>query len=230
LVAAKARATELERALQEGQKEREALRAAVQALSAEAKEPDVPAEVQQAVALLPEGRTAEAKAIFAEIVTRKETEGQRKRAEGAADLREAAEAARHLGALAYLDNAPRAMEAYATATRLDPDHAWSWIFLGRLYQRAGNLAAAEQGFQKAREAAERAENERDVMIADSSLGGLRVVRGDLAGAVAAYEACLATTQRRAAQDPSNAGWQRDSRSASSGSATCRARGAIWRPR
>ena len=82
-----ARATELERALQEGQKEREALRAAVEALADRAREPDASPKIEQALALLPEGRTAEAEAVFAEIVTRKEAEGRRKQVEGAADLR-----------------------------------------------------------------------------------------------------------------------------------------------
>ena len=46
LVAAKARAAEMERALEEGQKEREALRAAVQALADKAKQPDAPVQAR----------------------------------------------------------------------------------------------------------------------------------------------------------------------------------------
>ena len=120
----------MQQALAEGQEEREALRAAVQALADKSKEPEAPASVDQALALLREGRTDEAEAIFSDIVARKE-------AEGATALQEAAEAARHLGALAYLDNTPKAIEAYATATRLDPGHTWSWIFLGRLHRASG---------------------------------------------------------------------------------------------
>jgi tetratricopeptide (TPR) repeat protein len=198
----KARAAELDRALQEGQEDRKALRAAVQALADKAQEPEAPPKVEQALALLPEGRTAEAQAVFAEIM-------ERRRVEGTAALQEAAAAARHLGALAYLDSTQKAIEAYQTATELDPDHTWSWIYLGRLYRRAGNLADAEQALQKAREAAERSEDERDVMVSDMSLGDVRVARGDLAGAVAAYEAGLASAKERVAQGPSDTGWQRD---------------------
>ena len=197
-----ARAAELERALAEGQKEREALRASVQALAEKAREPDAPPKVEQALALLPEGRTAEAEAIFAEIV-------ERKQAEGTAALQEAAAAARHLGALAYLDSTQKALEAYATATRLDPHDTWSWVLLGRLFRRAGNLDAAGQAFQKAREAAERAGGERDVSVALDGLGDVRVAQGDRAGALQAYEQSRAIRDKLAARDPANAEWQRD---------------------
>ena len=179
------------------------------ALAGKAHEPEPPAGVERALDLLRAGQTGEAQAIFAELVERKEEEGTHKRAEGAVALKEAAAAARHLGALAFLDSTQKAIEAYATATRLDPDDTWSWIFLGRLYQRAGKLTAAEQAFQKAREVAQRAGNERDVMVADNSLGDVRVAKGDLAEAMAAYEAGLATAKKLAARDPSNTGWQRD---------------------
>jgi hypothetical protein len=176
-----ARAAELERALQEGQKEREALRAAVQALAEKAREPDAPPKVEQALALLPEGRTAEAQAIFAEIM-------ERKQVEGTAALQEAAAAARHLGALAYLDSTQKAIEAYATATRLDPEHVWTWIFLGLLHQRAGSLAQAEHAFEQAQEAAIRTGNERDQSVAQACLGDVRLAQGSLSEALAAYEA------------------------------------------
>ena len=150
-----ARAAELGRALTEGQEERKALRAAVAALADKAEEADAPPEIDQALAALAKGQTEQAEQIFGEIVARKA-------AEGAVANREAAEAARHLGALAYLDNTQKAMKAYQTATELDPDDTWSWILLGRLYQRAGNLAFAEESFQRARQVAERAGNDRDV--------------------------------------------------------------------
>ena len=194
-----ARAAELERRLGEGQ---ETLRAAVQALADKAREPDPPPQAQQALALLSQGDTAKAEAIFAEIVARKE-------AEGAAALQEAAAAARHLGALTYLDSTEKAIAAYATATRLDPGHAWSWILLGRLHQRAGSLASAGQAFQKAREAAEQAGSERDVMVADNSIGDVRVAQGDRAGALEAYEQGRAIRETLAGRDPNNAEWQRE---------------------
>ena len=131
------------------------------ALTGKAREADAPGGIEHALDLLREGQTEEAEAIFAEVVARKEEEGTRMRAEGAAALQEAAEAARHLGALAYLDDTRKAIEAYATATRLDPDHTWSWISLGLLHQRAGSLSQAEQALEQAQRAAERSSHERD---------------------------------------------------------------------
>jgi hypothetical protein len=59
------------------------------------------------------------------------------------------------------------------------------ILLGRLYQRTGDLAAAEQAFQRARHAAERASNEWNVTVAGNSLGHVGAAREDLPGATEA---------------------------------------------
>jgi tetratricopeptide (TPR) repeat protein len=166
----KTRLTAVEQERSTDQEELKALRAAVTALAVEAKQPDAPPGIDRALALLDKGQTDEAEAIFEGIVERKTAEGSRA-------IGEAAEAARHLGALAYLSDTRKAIEAYEKATQLDPDDTWSWIFLGRLYLQAGSLAAAEQAFQKARDAAERAGNERDVMVADIDLGDVRVAKG-----------------------------------------------------
>ncbi|HYZ26035.1 MAG TPA: tetratricopeptide repeat protein, partial [Geminicoccaceae bacterium] len=198
----KARLTAIEQERGADEEEIEALRAAVAALANEAKQPDPPPGIDRALALLAKGETGQAEAIFQGIV-------ERRSAEGAAANREAAAAARHLGALAYLDDTQKAIDAYETATRLDPDDTWSWIFLGRLYQRAGKLAAAEQAFERARVAAERADNERDIGVAYHELGMMRRARGDLTGASDAYQRYHAVAEKLAAQDLANAEWQRD---------------------
>ena len=209
LVAAKARAAELEWALEEGQKEREALRAAVMALTGKARETDAPGGIEHALDLLRVGQTGEAQAIFAEVIARKEDEGKRQQAEGLAALREAADAARYLGALAYLDDTKKAIDAYETATRLDPDDTWSWIFLGLLHQRAGSLAQAEHAFDQAREAANRSGHGRDQSVAQAYLGDIRLAQGNLSEALAAYEVALSVHQRLADRDPDDTERQRD---------------------
>jgi hypothetical protein len=45
--------------------------------------------------------------------------------------------------------------------------------------------------------------------AGNKLGNVRQAQGDLAGALAAYEAARAIAERLAASDPGNAEWQRD---------------------
>jgi tetratricopeptide (TPR) repeat protein len=180
----------------------EDLRRALSDLAERARKPAARSSIAEALERLKEGEKGGAEAIFADIVADKETQG-------AAAYREAAEAARHLGALASLDNTAKAIAAYATATRLDPDHTWSWIFLGRLYQQAGDLNAAERAFREARKAAERAADERDVMVTCNELGGLQMARGRLSAALASYNEGLAIAQRLVQQDPGNAEWQRD---------------------
>jgi tetratricopeptide (TPR) repeat protein len=180
----------------------DAFRAAVVAIVRESKSPNAPRGIDRAIELLRQGETGAAETVLAEVL-------DRRLRERATASQEAAEAARHLGAIAYVNDTAKSIEAYRTATELDPEHTWSWIYLGRLYQRAGKLAAAEEAFKQARDVAERAGDARDVMVADGSLGDVRVATGDLAGALATYEATLATAQALAAQDPSVTEWQRD---------------------
>ena len=54
-----------------------------------------------------------------------------------------------------------------------------------------------------------AESERNRGVALENVGNVRLAQGDLAGALAAYEARFAIAERLARQDPANAGWQRD---------------------
>ena len=122
---------------QEYQDQLKALTATVQAL---ANKQDAPG-VKEALAALAEGQTEAAKAIFAKTF-------EAKTAAGAAANREAAEAARHLGALAFLDDTEEALRWYRRAVDLDPANADGWNQLGHLYHRTGPLDQAEAAFQK----------------------------------------------------------------------------------
>ncbi|MGI8425716.1 MAG: tetratricopeptide repeat protein [Actinomycetota bacterium] len=122
---------------QEYQDQLKALTETVQAL---ANKQDAPG-VKEALAALAEGQTEAAKAIFAKTV-------ESKTAAGAAASREAAEAARHLGALAFLDDTEEALRWYRRAVDLDPANAAGWNQLGHLYHRTGPLDQAEAAFQK----------------------------------------------------------------------------------
>jgi hypothetical protein len=66
-----------------------------------------------ALAQLRENNTEEAETIFAAILERKVAEGQ-------VAYQQAAEAARHLGALAFLHDTAKALTAYRRAVELDP--------------------------------------------------------------------------------------------------------------
>ncbi len=180
----------------------DAFRAAVTAIVRESKSPDAPRGIDQAIALLRQGKTGAAETVLTEILDRRLQE----RATASA---EAAEAARHLGAIASFSDTAKALEAYRIATDLDPADTWSWIHLGRLYQQAGDLAAAEQAFKQARAAAERAGNERDIAAAGDGLGDAQLARGNLEGALQAYQDGLEIARQLEQQAPRNAAVQRD---------------------
>lgn len=103
-------------------------RGAVTALANLRGQPDAPPDIDKALAMLAEGRTKEAEAIFQTIAERKEE-----------DIQEAAAAYRHLGALAFLNDTQKALAVYRRATALDPDNAVGWSQLGHLLRRVGEL-------------------------------------------------------------------------------------------
>ena len=149
-----------------------------------------------------DGDPAKADAILAEV---------EQRATGAAapHLAEAAQAARQRGALAYGTDALGALDHYRRAAALDPDHFWTWIFISRLEVAAGRLDAAEEAAQRALALARAQAAVRDEMVAQNTIGDVRVLQGDLDGALAAFEAGKTVAERLAAADSANNVWQHD---------------------
>jgi tetratricopeptide (TPR) repeat protein len=174
-----------------------ALREAVVALAAKSGP-----GVREALEALSRGDRSRAEALFAEV-------GQRKAAEGAAANREAAEAFRHLGALAAGQDTNRALAAYRRAAELDPDDAWTWIRIAHLEQRAGDLAAAEQAAERARAAAPRTTNDHDRMWSLVMLGDIRRAGRELATAGRAFAEARSIAEDLVKKDPANTEWQRD---------------------
>jgi tetratricopeptide (TPR) repeat protein len=179
-----------------------AFQAAVVAIIRESRNPDASRGIDRAIELLRQGETGAAESALTEILDRRLQE----RATASAD---AAEAARNLGAIAYLNDTAKAIEAFRTATELDPEDASSWIFLGRLYLQAGNLSSAEIALEEAREASDRTGNERNQGLAQLRIGDVRMLQGDLSGALDAYSKSRAIAEKLVVQDPSSAEWQRD---------------------
>lgn len=117
-------------------------------------------------------------------------------AEGSTD---AAKKWRDVGALAYDREPLRALAAYREATRLAPDHFWSWIYVARLELSHGGdviaaRAATEQTVQVASIPQERS-------VAFDELGKVSREAGDLAGARAAYSDSLDITRDLLAGEP-----------------------------
>ena len=175
--------------VQEYQDQNKALTEAVQAL---AKKQDTPG-VQEALAALAEGQTQAAKAIFAKNV-------EAKSAEGAAADREAAEAARHLGALAFLDNTEEALHWYRRAVELDPANADGWNRLGHLYYRTGQLDQAEAAFQKVVTLGEANDDLGAIAAGTGNLGLIYETRGEIDRAEEMYKKALAIEEKLGHQE------------------------------
>ncbi len=179
-------ASELEGAAQrEGdlQEQVRQLTAAVEALSAERSDPDAPPGIDEALRLLKDGETGAAEAVFEAVKARRKAEG-----EGA--MKEAAAAARHIGALAFLHDTDKALAAYREAVDLDPDDPDGWNRLGRLLDRTGDLDGATDAYNRVLALGNRAADRAIIAVATGNLGILYATRGELDRAEEMYRKSL----------------------------------------
>jgi tetratricopeptide (TPR) repeat protein len=148
------------------QEQSKALTAAVTALAAQ-QGPGI----DDALEALANDDTAKAKVIFQRIADAQAT-----------NVKKAAAAHRHLGALAYLSDTNEALTAYRRATELDPDNLNGWIQLGELYLRTGRYDDAIRAHGLGLALAE-ANNDRWAIAAQTgNLAGVYSFKGDLARA------------------------------------------------
>ncbi len=123
-----------------------------------------------------------------------------------ADVANAAEKYRRLGALVREFDTAKARAAYEAAFALQPADFWTCIELSRLRRTAGDTSGA----RAAAEAAGRAAGtDREWSVALNDLGNVLVAQGNLPEAQKTYRDGLAIADRLAKSDPGNAGWQRD---------------------
>ena len=172
---------------QQLQDRNKSLTEAVTALIKQKEQPDAPPGIDDALAHLAQGNTAGAEAVFQEVLNRKA-------AEGAASNKEAAAAARHLGALAYLHDTQKALNAYRRAVELDPNEADGWNQLGRLLLRVGELGEAEAAYQSALSIGETTRDPATIAVAYGNLGIIYKTRGDLDQAEAMHRKALALNE------------------------------------
>jgi tetratricopeptide (TPR) repeat protein len=139
--------------------------------------------IADAVSQLEQGNSAAAERIFQDIFTRKAAEGK-------AVNQQAAEAARHLGALAFLHDTKKALHAYRQAVRFDPENFEGWAQLGHLLVRLGQVDQATDAYRKLLALGEERGNRGLVAIAYGNLGNVYEIRGDLDQAEAMYRKAL----------------------------------------
>ena len=115
-----------------------AVAAAAADLTAEAARAEDPDPFDKALAELRHGRPDAAETLFREIK-------DERRAAGEAAHKDAARAARHIGALAFYHDTQKSLEAYREAVALDGADADGWNNLGLLRMRLGELDGAKIG-------------------------------------------------------------------------------------
>lgn len=122
---------------------------------------DAPPGIEKALEFLVQGDATKAEAIFQTIATRREK-----------DIKEAATAYLHLGALAFFTDTQKALDAYRRATELDPDSPDGWNQLGRLLSRIGQIDKAFAAFRRVKAIGKRKEDKTILATAYSNLGVL----------------------------------------------------------
>ena len=119
---------------------------------------------------------------------------------------EQAERARQAARIAAPFSVAKAITAYARAVDLDPMDFWTWTELSRLHQVAGSLPLARR---TAEAALQHVGDDRDRSVAETELGQIAVIEGNLDIARNHFHAAHNADKALAAADPGNAAWQRD---------------------
>ena len=145
--------------------------------------------------------------LVLEALTRAEEAAREK-----ANKLKAAEDYRQLAALAadMMDRGEKTtdevLRLWQAAAERDPGDLWTWIFLARLHQEAGQTDKAGDAASRALHAATQP---RDRSAALNTLGDVQVAAGDLAAARKSFEDSLQIARRLAAANPGSAEAQRD---------------------
>lgn len=187
------RTAELERRESEYRAQIEALTDAVQALAVQRGETDAPPGIEEALDQLAKGETEAAERIFNEVL-------ERESSEAATARREAAAAARHLGALAFLHDTQEALGYYRRAVELDPENPRGWNPLGHLLLRIGELAEAEAAYEKVRKCGKSGGDRSWMAAAVGNLGLIYYTRGELERAEDMHRKALEINQQLGSQE------------------------------
>ncbi|MES9904733.1 MAG: tetratricopeptide repeat protein [Sedimenticola sp.] len=158
---------------------REQFREAVSELAKLQTDKTPPSGIDKALELIAKGETGAAEVIFQEITTRHEV-----------SVKEASAAYRHLGAITYLSDTDKSLNAYRRATELDPNSAGAWNRLGHLFMRIGKLNEAEAAYLRVEAIGTESKDLEWSAIAQGNLGILYKTRGDLDQAEAMYRKSL----------------------------------------
>jgi protein O-GlcNAc transferase len=155
--------------------------------------PNARQRIQEAELEIASGKTEKAQAIYREIL-------QKRKAEGETANREAAEAARRLGALAFLHDTDEALDAYREAVLLEPENHVGWNQLGHLLHRTGDIDEAIRAYTQVGNIGRINDDQELIAISYGNLGNLYDTRGDLDQAETMYRKSLAIEEALGRQE------------------------------
>ncbi|XOF34095.1 MAG: tetratricopeptide repeat protein [Candidatus Electrothrix sp. YB6] len=165
----------------------ELIKTMTEAITALPKTGAPPKDINAAYQELEKGNTGKAQDIFAELAAAKEAAGKK-------NNQEAAEAYRHLGALAYMNKPKEALVAYQKAVQLDPDNTEGLNMLGLLLRRTGELGEAEEMLKKAVKVNHDSGCEKGTACASINLGIVYKTRGELDKGELLFKGALETSR------------------------------------
>jgi tetratricopeptide (TPR) repeat protein len=160
--------------------------AAIQSLPTDAAAADVKG-VAQAQALLAQGETSGAEAIYREIADRRIASGSKEHAA-------AAHALVNLGALAFLHDTYKALAAFREATNLNPENHQAWLQLGHLLSRIGDFNQAITAYERVLTLGNRSADPAAQATAYGGLGVIRTKRGEIGEAEALFTRAVEITE------------------------------------
>ncbi|MCG8050222.1 MAG: tetratricopeptide repeat protein, partial [Candidatus Thiodiazotropha endolucinida] len=168
---------------------KEQLTAAVTELARLRDADNAPPGIEKALELLEQGNADKAEAIFQNIATKREK-----------DIKEAAAAYRHLGALAFLTETQKAITAYRRSTELEPDNPKGWNQLGVLLYRTGQIDEAFAAYRRVETLGKENADKISLAVPYTNLGLLYWTRGELDQAEAMYKKSLAIEEALGRQE------------------------------
>ena len=179
--------------------EAESLAKTIEAIAAGATTDD---RYAQALALLKQGKTAEAAALLEASAKDAETAT-------AANNKRAAASYRQLAQIAAVADPGKARGAYAQAARLDPDNVEGLLLHGNAQMDAGNLGEAETAYRRVIALGQPGKDDLSLYRAQLGLGDIASARGSLPNASFAYDQAAAIAARSQNADTSNATWRQN---------------------
>ena len=165
----------------------EQIQAAIRALSKQTNIANAQPRIAVALRLAAQGDATKAEHIFEEVEKQKALGGEEAN-------KQAAEAARHRGALAFLHDTEESLAAYRRATQLDPDNADGWKQLGRLLTRLGKFQDAKTAFEKLISLGELKGDRESVAWGYIGLGEVYLINREVDRAEASFRNSLAIAE------------------------------------